>query len=121
MRSEIPPEATAAPCQDPVTIPPLPAPSAGRPRLWNSPQARQQAAGKRRTERGQLLNELYLALLNAHWEDPELQRVLNRGTEPEIIRALTAYFRRRHWSLPRSTAPEAVSTTEAEAAAENLT
>lgn len=82
-----------------------PSPKVGRPRRWDTPQARQQAASKRRTERAQLLNTLFLAMLNAHWDEPQLQEVINHGTEPEILQALTQYYRRRHWGRRNATAP----------------
>jgi hypothetical protein len=70
----------------------------GRPRQWSSAAERNRAAGQRRTERLRLLTQLQLALLNAHWEDPDLQRLVNTGEELEVLRALIAHFRRRHWS-----------------------
>ena len=69
----------------------------GRPRLWSSAQERNRAAGQRRTERLRLLTELQLALINARWDDPALQRIVNHGEELEVLRALTDHFRRRHW------------------------
>jgi len=78
----------------------------GRPRKWETSRARKQAYAVRRRERDQLLEGLLLAMLNAHWEDPELLRTVSLGDEAEAVTALTAYFRKRHWSraskLPRA-------------------
>lgn len=73
-------------------------PGRGRPRVWASAGDRNQAAGQRRTERQRLLNELLEAMLNAAWDEPELQRTINRGEEQEVLRAFIEYYRRRHWT-----------------------
>jgi hypothetical protein len=69
----------------------------GRPKTWADPAERYRAAGRRRAERARLLNQLHRAMLNARWEDPELQRVVNEGDEPRVLRALIVYFEGRHW------------------------
>jgi hypothetical protein len=74
MRSDIP----TPPAPDPAA--PAPARRAGRPAVWASAIDRNRAAGKRRTERQRLLTALQLALLNAWWDDAELQRTINGGT-----------------------------------------
>lgn len=45
-----------------------------------------------------LFEELYLALINAHWDDPELARTVASGADAEVLPALIAYFRHRHWT-----------------------
>jgi hypothetical protein len=51
------------------------------------------------------VNALLHAVRNAHWEEPALQRLIHDGDDLEVLAALTAYYRRRHWMRPR--APEA--------------
>ena len=71
--------------------------SRGRPRQWNDAPARKQAYEARRRARTQQLEELYQALLNARWDDPELARTVACGKDEEVLPALLAYFRQRHW------------------------
>jgi hypothetical protein len=69
----------------------------GRPRKWATARERKQAAAARQRERVRHLEALYLALVNARWEDPELQRAIASGQDDEILAALTSHFRQRHW------------------------
>ena len=71
----------------------------GRPRVWTDEAQKQRAHRAVRRERARLLEELLRALCNAHWDDPEVQRVINHGAEGEILQTLTAYYRQRHWML----------------------
>src|SRR6476620_2748645 len=100
MRSENPEDLRQDGRQAPLPAGPAESqrPSRGRPRVWASASDRNQAAGQRRTERQRLLNELLEAMLNAAWDEPELQRTINGGEEPEILRAFIDYYRRRHWT-----------------------
>ena len=38
-------------------------------------------------------------MCNAHWDDPEVQRVINHGNEAEILQGLISYYRQCHWML----------------------
>lgn len=73
----------------------------GRPRVWADAQARNHAAGQRRTARLQLLQELELALFNARWDEPAVQRLVDQGDELEVLQGLIDYFRRHRRSASR--------------------
>jgi hypothetical protein len=70
----------------------------GRPRCWSDTKTRKQAYRIRQREWNELLEELYLALLNAHWEAPELQQAVLLPDDAEVVRGLIAYFRKRNWN-----------------------
>ncbi|HTE19187.1 MAG TPA: hypothetical protein VK689_12495 [Armatimonadota bacterium] len=67
--------------------------------MWTDEAQKQRAHRAARRERARLLNELLQAMCNAHWDDPEVQRVINHGADGEILQTLTAYYRQRHWML----------------------
>jgi hypothetical protein len=71
----------------------------GRPRVWAGKQARQQAYRARRSQRTRLVDDLLDAVRNAAWEDRELQATINHGDDLEVLAALIAYYRARHWML----------------------
>ena len=73
----------------------------GRPRRWAGKQARQQAYRARRSQRSRLLDDLLDAVRNAAWEDRALQATINDGDDLEVLEALIAYYRARHWMLPK--------------------
>ena len=73
----------------------------GRPRVWADEAEKQRAHRTARRERLALLDELLDAMRNAHWEEPDLQAVINHGTDAEVLRVLIAYYRKRHWMLWR--------------------
>jgi len=70
----------------------------GRPALWESDRQRERAYRSRRSEKVRLVDELLLAARNAWWGDRQLQAILNDGDDAAVLRALTAYYRQRHWS-----------------------
>ncbi len=72
----------------------------GRPPVWASAAARRQAHTRRRSERERLLRDLLQAVRNARWEDPAVQRLIREGDDPAVLRALTDYYRQRHWMRP---------------------
>lgn len=80
----------------------------GRPRVWTDEAQKQRAHRAARRERTRLLDELLQAMCNAHWDEPELQQVINHGSEAEILQALIVYYRQRHW-MRRSSQSEAPS------------
>jgi hypothetical protein len=73
----------------------------GRPRVWAGKAERQQAYRARRSQRSQLLDDLLDAVRNAAWEDRALQATINDGDDLEVLEALIAYYRARHWMLPK--------------------
>ena len=83
-------------------------PSVGRPRRWVDREQRQREYRARRAEKLRLVDELLQAVVNAHWEEPELRCVMNHGTDAEVLQALTLYYRQRHWMhWKRDTEPAA--------------
>ena len=77
--------------------PPEPQNAAGRPGLWANGAERQRAYRQRRQAQLQLLDELLAAARNAHWDEPELQRVVLDGDDVAVLQALSAHYRARHW------------------------
>lgn len=70
---------------------------AGRPAVWADARTRQQAYQQRQREKMQLINELIQAAVNAHWEDPELDRRIRSGCDAEVLQALIDHYRALHW------------------------
>ncbi len=67
--------------------------------MWTDEAQKQRAHRAVRRERTRLVDELLQAMCNAHWDDPEVQRVINHGAEAEILQTLITYYRQRHWML----------------------
>ena len=71
----------------------------GRPRVWRSEAEKHRAQRARKAEKATLVEELLHAVRNAALEDPALQQVVNEGDDAAVLRALTGYYRARHWNL----------------------
>jgi hypothetical protein len=69
----------------------------GRPRRWSDEAEKQRQHRARRRERAALIEAALHAVRNAHWEDAELERAINYGQDEDVLRALIAYCRARHW------------------------
>ena len=70
----------------------------GRPRAWESTQARQRAHRQRKAEVYRAMGELILAVLNADLEDADLQQQVNAAEDDlTVLEALTRYYRARPW------------------------
>ena len=79
----------------------------GRPARWSSPEERRRVHQERRRDRERQVRALLLAIRDAWWEEPELQRIIHDGDDLAVLQALTGYYRRRHWRHGRPTAPVA--------------
>jgi hypothetical protein len=73
----------------------------GRPRVWADKEQRQRAYRARRSQRTRLVDDLLHTVRNAAWEDPALQATFNDGDDLEVLEALIAHYRARHWMLQR--------------------
>jgi hypothetical protein len=72
----------------------------GRPRRWSSTTERQREHRKRKAEVYQAMGELVLAVINAKIADPELQQQIDAAQDDlTVLKALTAYYRKRHWHI----------------------
>ena len=69
----------------------------GRRRVWPSAEERKRAHRASRRERTELLEGLFEALRNAWWEEPDLRQTVAVGADRDVMQALTAHFRARHW------------------------
>ena len=67
----------------------------GRPRQWEDGRARRAAHRARSREWTQLLEALYVAMVNARWDEPELAHTVAQAEDTEVVRVLIAYFRSR--------------------------
>jgi len=80
----------------------------GRPRVWKDEAEKQREHRAARRARARLLEDLLHAVRNAHWEEPEMQAVINHGEDAAVLQALIAYYCARHWML-RQTQSQASS------------
>jgi hypothetical protein len=71
----------------------------GRPRVWSSDAEKHRAQRARKAEKAALVDELLHAVRNAALDDPVLQKQVNDGDDAQVLRALTNYYRARHWNL----------------------
>jgi hypothetical protein len=69
----------------------------GRPRRWSDEAEKHQQYRARRREAATRLAEVLQAVRNAHWDDANLERAINYGDDPEVLRALIAYCKQHHW------------------------
>lgn len=75
-----------------------------RPARWESPAEKQRAYRERCQAQRQLIADLLHAVRNAHWDEAELARTMREGTETDVLTALIAHYRARHWGLRDPTA-----------------
>jgi hypothetical protein len=72
----------------------------GRPRQWSDDRQRRAAYRARTQEWTQQLEALYVAMINARWDEPEVQRTVDQAEDTEVVRVLIDYFQRRHRTRP---------------------
>lgn len=77
-------------------------PGRGRPPVHENEAAKQRVHRAARRERAVLVDALLHAVRNAHWDEPGLQAVIQEGDDAALLRALTDYYKQRHWMCRRS-------------------
>ena len=80
----------------------------GRPRRWGSDAEKYREYRAQKAALHAAVGELLHAVRNARLDDPGLQASARDDDEVTLVKALTAYYRERHWQKPvrESGAPE---------------
>jgi hypothetical protein len=78
----------------------------GRPAVWSDKGERQRQHRARQAEKLRLLDALLDAVRDARWQDAELHRLTQHGSDAELLQALTEHYRQRHWCRVREAGPE---------------